>query len=167
MVDQNQAAVALMSAGLCHSASISSGFGWDTHDDITEQHGLYQSLFEGLNDLVNRLTAANLFDETIIVVVSEMTRTPRLNQDGGKDHWPVTSALLIGGELEGGRTLGGTDEETLDALPINLSTGQVDMNASTKLDYSNFVAGVLQAAGVDTQIYLPGTEALRGIVNEG
>jgi uncharacterized protein (DUF1501 family) len=38
-----------------------------------------------------------------------MGRTPRLNSDRGKDHWPYTSMLMIGGGLPGGRTLGAYD----------------------------------------------------------
>ena len=167
MLQQNATTVALMAAGICHSASISTGTRWDTHDDITLQHPLYESLFEGLNDLVARLKEANLFDDTLIVVLSEMTRTPKLNKDGGKDHWPVTSAMVIGGSLDGGRTLGGTYLENLDAQKVQLKTGLVDAGASTKIEHSNFIAGVLHAAGVDSQQFLPDTEVLHGLIDEG
>ena len=41
----------------------------------------------------------------MVVVVSEMSRTPVMNSDNGKDHWSYTSALLFGGEyLEGGNS---------------------------------------------------------------
>ena len=166
MLEQNATAVSLLSSGLSHSASISTGTRWDTHDDITDQHPLFENLFIGLNDLVARLQAADLYDDTLIVVISEMTRTPKLNKDGGKDHWPVTSAMLIGSALQGGRTLGGTTPDTLDALPISLKTGQVDEAAPTKLEYPNFIAGVLHAAGVDTEQFLPGTEVLHGLIDE-
>jgi hypothetical protein len=166
MLEQNSTTVALMSAGICHSASISTGVSWDTHDDIADQHLRYELLFTGLTDLVGRLKAENLFDETMIVVLSEMTRTPKLNKDGGKDHWPVTSAMVIGGSVDGGRSLGGTDEDNLDAEQVNLKTGQVDSGASTKIGYSNFIAGLLHATGVDSQQFLPGTEVLHGFVDE-
>ena len=165
LLDQNQTAVSLMKSGLCHSASLQTQGRWDTHDDITEQNGLYVELFTGLRDLVQKLKANDLFDETLVVVISEMTRTPKMNQDGGKDHWPVTSAMLIGGGLEGSRTLGGTTEDTLDAMPVNLTNGRVDMASSTKLEYANFAAGVLRAVGVDHTEYFPDTEALHGIVD--
>ena len=167
LLEQNATAVELMAAGLCHSAAMTTETGWDTHDDITQQHALYENLFEGLNDLVARLVDANLYDETLIVVLSEMTRTPKLNKDGGKDHWPVTSAMVIGGGLDGGRTLGGTTAENLDAERVQLKTGKVDTSASTKIEYPNFIAGVLHAAGVDSQQFLPNTEVLHGFVDEG
>ena len=167
MIEQNATTVSLMSAGFCHSAAISTENGWDTHDDITDQHLLYERLFEGLNDLVSRLRSANLYDETLIVVLSEMTRTPKLNQDGGKDHWPVTSAMVIGGALEGGRTLGATTPEYLDADYVQLKTGRADSRASTKIEYANLIAGLLHAAGVESRQFLPNTEVLHGLVDEG
>ena len=93
-----------------------------------------------------------------------MTRTPKINSDGGKDHWPSTSALIVSGSIEGGRVLGGTDEGTLEALPVDLHTGSVDENGST-LSYDRFVAGVLHAVGVDTEEYLPNVEVLHGIID--
>ena len=54
--------IELMKAGLCHSASIDTGFNWDTHDTLTDQHGLYEALFSGLNVMVERLIDASMFD---------------------------------------------------------------------------------------------------------
>jgi hypothetical protein len=55
-------------------------------------------------------TGGSLLDETLVLSLSEMGRAPVINGSGGKDHWPYTSALLVGGGLSGGRVLGGTDE---------------------------------------------------------
>ena len=115
--------IELMKADCVISASIDTGFELARHESLTDQHGLYEALFSGLNVMVERLIDASMFDDTPIVVLSEMTRTPKTNADNGKDHWPSTSALLISGELAGGRTLGGTSEGELEALPIDLSTG--------------------------------------------
>ena len=43
----------------------------------------------------------------------------------GKDHWPVTSALIIGGDSSGGRVLGGTDNDFL-SRPVDMATGEID-----------------------------------------
>ena len=162
---QANTVIQVLSSGLCHSAALETTQSWDTHDDIEDQNDLYQSLFSGLNDLVVGLQGAGLFEETLIVVLSEMTRTPKLNSDGGKDHWPSTSALLIGGGLSGGRVLGGSDRDTLDALPVNLNTGSVDESSGKTLSYESFAAGVLHAAGVDANTYLPNVEVLHGIID--
>ena len=162
--DQAALSITLLESAMCHSVAIETPTSWDTHDDIADQNNLYNALFSGINDLVDGLIAKGLFDDTLIVVLSEMTRTPKLNQDGGKDHWPSTSALLIGGALTGGRVLGGSSEDTLEALPVDLNDGTVDTAGST-LNYERFVAGVLHAAGIETTEYLPNVEVLHGIVD--
>ena len=162
---QADIATILMSEGLCHSGSLRFPVSFDTHDDISQQHDLFESLFEGLDDLAEALRSSSLWDETIVVVVSEMTRTPKLNRDGGKDHWPTTSALIFGGGISGGRVLGGTSFETIDSLPVNLATGQVDEASGRTLDYQRFVAGLLHAAGTDPAEHLPNVEVLHGIVD--
>jgi uncharacterized protein (DUF1501 family) len=88
-----------------------------------------------------------------------MGRTPRLNADAGKDHWPVTSAMLLGAGVRGGRMLGGTSDE-LDALSIDLQSGAIDAGGK-QLQAGNLVAGVLETLGVDPEAYLPGVEPLR------
>ena len=72
---------------------------------------------------------------------------------------------MFGGGLDGGRVLGGTTTSTLDALPVNLESGQVDESRDTVITYGRFAAGVLHAAGVDTGVYMPDEEVLHGIVD--
>ena len=162
--EQADLAVTLLNSGMCHSVALETPQSWDTHDTITDQNNLYRSLFSGLNDLITGLQSNGLFEDTMIVVLSEMTRTPKLNQDGGKDHWPSTSALLISGGLDGGRVLGGTSEDTLEALPVNLNTGLVDTSGSS-LSFERFIAGVLHASGIEANDYLPNVEVLHGIID--
>jgi uncharacterized protein (DUF1501 family) len=93
--------------------------------------------------------------------VSEMGRTPLLNATGGKDHWPVTSALLLGGGVPGGRVLGGTTD-LLAARSVDLATG-MPAQGGKQLQYSNFAAGLLAAVGVDPAVYLPNAEPLHAL----
>jgi len=53
----------------------------------------------------------SLLDQTTVLVMSEMGRTPIHNAAIGKDHWPVTSAMLVGAGVAGGRVVGATDDE--------------------------------------------------------
>jgi uncharacterized protein (DUF1501 family) len=89
-----------------------------------------------------------------------MGRAPLGNADSGKDHWPVTSALVLGGGVAGGRAYGGTDDQCIDQ-PVDLATGRVDP-AGVRLYTANVLAGVLELVGVDSSQYLPGVEPLRG-----
>ena len=98
--------------------------------------------------------------ETVILVLSEMSRTPRLNGQNGKDHWPVTSAMVIGGGVRGGRAYGGTTNG-LEARPIDLATGDAVATGGT-LQTNQLAAGVLELCGADPAPWFPGVEALRG-----
>jgi hypothetical protein len=141
---------------------------WDTHSGNAGQSMLNEGLYAGLLALVDELsvrpgeaTGSKLIDETVVVVVSEMGRTPRLNDQAGKDHWPVTSAIVVGGGLSGGRVLGGTDA-MLQAQTVDLATGQVD-ESGVALQYGNLAAGLLAVAGVDPTAYLANSEPLHAL----
>jgi hypothetical protein len=150
----------LLSSGLCHTISVDAGPRFDTHDDNAEQHPAWEATFAGLDRLMAELRDGDLLDDTVVLVVSEMTRTPRRNQAGGKDHWPLTSALVMGAGVAGGRVLGGTDDR-LDALPVDLATGVLDPNGVVPR-YDNLAAGILELCGADPGRWVPGVEAYRG-----
>ena len=141
---------------------------WDTHENNPRQADQHAMFFAGLKSLLDELTARDgkqpgnkMIDETVVAVVSEMGRTPKLNDDNGKDHWPVTSALVIGAGVRGGSVIGATNDR-LDALSIDLRTGSVD-EGGKQLQYGNLAAGLLQLVGVDPAPYLPGSEPLDAI----
>ncbi len=95
--------------------------GWDTHQDLYTRLkegytgaripvGLVPSLDTALAALIDDLIDRGLFDETLIVVMGEFGRTPKLNPAGGRDHWPrVFSVLLAGGGAPAGLVLGASD----------------------------------------------------------
>jgi len=155
---QMEIAVTALRGGLCHSVLLQTS-GWDTHDDNTEQTERHESLFGALSTLVDKLDQERLSDSTLLVVLSEMGRTPKLNAGGGKDHWPVTSALVFGAGVRGGRVLGATDD-SLGALSLNLGSGTADPNGR-QLQTGNLVAGLLEYVGVDPAPHFPEVEPLR------
>lgn len=133
--------------------------GWDTHTINATQREQHEMLYTALDGLMMDLDAEGMLDDTLVVVLSEMGRTPKLNNEVGKDHWPVTSAMFLGGSVAGGRSFGGTDDE-LRALSMNLQTGALDA-AGKQLQTSNLVAGILDAVGVDVERVYPGVEPFR------
>jgi hypothetical protein len=151
----------LFDQGLCRAAMFDSGSQWDTHYATIPQHGYYQALFSDLHGLVDQLAARGLLDRVLVCVVSEMTRTPLRNGLLGKDHWPHTSALFIGGGVEGGRVRGGTDDQ-LESLPVDLATGELDPSGSL-IRYDNLAAGLLDHLGVDAEAWFPGVTPFRGL----
>ncbi|QDU92579.1 DUF1501 domain-containing protein [Lignipirellula cremea] len=95
--------------------------GWDTHEDLATRLkdgykgarvpvGLAPSLDRALSALVDDLKDRGLLEETLVVVMGEFGRTPKLNLRGGRDHWPrVFSAAVAGGGVRGGQVIGASD----------------------------------------------------------
>jgi hypothetical protein len=156
------AAVDLLSQRLCHTVMIDSGQPFDTHDDNAAQHGSFNMLFGGLSTLMESLEGAGLAHNTTVAVLSEMTRTPKRNADGGKDHWPTTSALLFGAGVAGGQVFGATSDG-LDSLAVDLQSG-APHEAGIVPRYDHFAAGLLELTGVDPAAWLPSTEVYRGFI---
>lgn len=158
---QIDVATSALEGGLCHATMLETS-GWDTHDDNTQQHVLHENLFANLLLLAQTLEQKALLSRSVVVVLSEMGRTPKLNAGGGKDHWPVTSALVFGAGVRGDRVIGGTDDQ-LGARSVNLQSGVVD-NAGKQLQTGNLAAGVLELVGVDSSAHFPGVEVLDALV---
>jgi uncharacterized protein (DUF1501 family) len=79
---------------------------------VANQHRahLLPAFDRGLSALIEDLEARGLLDSTLIVVMGEFGRTPRINKDGGRDHWPdCYSVLFIGGGVQGGAVHGVSD----------------------------------------------------------
>lgn len=150
--------VRALAEGLSQVAFLQAG-DWDTHVDNGRQNGINETFYTGLDQLATQLDDADLLDRTTVVVMSEMGRTPRLNSRDGKDHWPVTSAIVLGAGVRGSSVVGATDDQ-LDALSIDLETGVADPDGS-QLQTPNLVAGLLENVGVDPAPYFPGSEPFR------
>ncbi|MFK7735416.1 MAG: DUF1501 domain-containing protein [Pirellulaceae bacterium] len=103
--------------------------GWDMHRDITGNfRRTMPPLDQALAALLSDLDSRGLLDSTLVIVSSEFGRTPKINSDAGRDHWPkVFSAMLAGGGIKRGYVHGASDptgaEPDLDAVsPENLAT---------------------------------------------
>ncbi len=95
--------------------------GWDTHENLYTRLkegytgakvgvGLIPSLDLAVSALIDDLKRSGLLDETLVVVMGEFGRTPKINQSGGRDHWPrVFSVALAGGGVKGGQVVGASD----------------------------------------------------------
>ena len=65
---------------------------------------------QALSALLTDLADRRLLQDTLIVVMGEFGRTPKLNTAGGRDHWPrAFSVLLAGGGVRGGQVVGQSD----------------------------------------------------------
>lgn len=154
LIQQADLAVDFLAGDLCRAVTLDSRRFWDTHDGNDLQHANYQALFEGLDHLVAELDTSGLLASTMVVVLSEFTRTPKLNSSLGKDHWPYASFLVAGAGVRGGRVVGASDD-SLQSLPVDLATGEAD-DGGVLNKYDNVAAGVLAALDVDPGPWYPG-----------
>ena len=96
--------------------------GWDTHDNAVNRlagtfnkgkriyRGKLPDLDQAWSALIGDLEVRGLLDETLVVLMGEFGRTPKLNARGGRDHWPrANSVLLAGGGIKRGVVVGKTD----------------------------------------------------------
>jgi hypothetical protein len=121
------------------------GQGYDSHRDhlnwsrtqlMPPTDAAFAALIEDLSD-------RGLLDETLVILMGEFGRTPRFNNNGGRDHWPnCFSVVLAGGGVRGGQAIGTSDRSA--AYPT-----------STAYSPQDLMATLYQCAGIDplTTIY--------------
>jgi len=84
---------------------------WDFHSENFSGMRSHAPLFDqGLSALIEDLHERGMADDVLVVAWGEFGRTPMINKDAGRDHWPrVGGALLAGGGLRTGQVIGATD----------------------------------------------------------
>ncbi len=171
---QASVAIEALSAGVSRAVTVASpgsatGGNWDTHaqnDDL--QAPLWESLFQGLGFLMTLLDTTTgpsglpLSEDTLVLVLSEMGRTPALNGVLGKDHWPYTSAMLVGKGITGDRMIGGFDAG-FGGLPVDAASGEVVADGPL-LSAEALGATVLAWADIDPGPYTAGVAPISGVL---
>ena len=104
---------------------------WDTHALNFQElkNRLMPSADRPIAALLHDLEDRGLLDETLVIWNSEFGRTPRINQNAGRDHWgPCNSVVMAGGGVPGGQVYGATDEQA--AYPLRDRVTQDDIAAT-------------------------------------
>ncbi len=157
-------AIELFRLGLSRTAMVGIAGGWDTHANNLRQGMQFEDFFAVLDEVMERLSTTPgtykpwMSDEVTIVALSEFGRTPLLNGGNGKDHWPFSSALVVGAGVAGNRRVGATDEG-LVGIPVDFSTGLADDNGDM-LGCENLGVTLLRMASLDPGQFLPGVAEL-------
>jgi hypothetical protein len=105
--------------------------GWDTHQNAfdTLSNRLCPELDKGMGALMADLEQRGLLDNTLVVWMGDFGRTPRINQDGGRDHWPNSWSVVMGGAgMKGGQVIGATDKDGVDI--VDQPVGVMDLVGS-------------------------------------
>ncbi len=114
---------------------------WDTHKDnfAAMKDRLVPPMEQAFDALLGDLTERGLLDSTLVVWMGDFGRTPAINKDAGRDHWPQCySVVLAGGGIRGGQVVGSSD-----------STGSYP--ASSPVTPADLHATILTALGYDSK----------------
>lgn len=114
---------------------------WDTHVEGVDsmKNGFLPRWDQCYSALIEDLDQRGLLDTTMVIAWGEFGRTPRVNKDNGRDHYPnVFSAALAGGPIKGGRVVGSSDSK--GAFPLDNPKSPQDV-----------LATMYQHLGVDTE----------------
>ena len=87
--------------------------GWDLHQNcFTTLETKLPELDKAMSALVDDLSQRGLLENTVILWMGEFGRTPRINGNAGRDHFPAAwSAVLAGGGIAGGQAYGATSDD--------------------------------------------------------
>lgn len=119
---QAEIALASFKAGVCVSANLTIGQ-FDSHANNDEdQMKLIPEFLAGIAYLTRRAEELKIRDKLVIVIQSEMGRTPNYNKGKGKDHWSIGSIMFMGQGIKGNRVIGATDggQFTVPIDPVTL-----------------------------------------------
>ncbi len=114
---------------------------WDTHVDNFNKmkNTLVPPMEQAFSALVEDLSERGLLDQTIVLWMGDFGRTPHINKDAGRDHWPSCySMVLAGGGIRGGQVIGESD--AIGGQPAAQPVTPADVHAT-----------VLSALGYDPQ----------------
>lgn len=122
-----EAGVPMINVSYCHTPSGS----WDTHGNNFRKmkDSLGPTFDSAFTALVEDLADRGLLDETLVIANAEFGRTPTINKNAGRDHWPwVYSLALAGAGIQGGTVHGASDASA--AYPTVHPHGPEDMAAT-------------------------------------
>ncbi|QEL20973.1 DUF1501 domain-containing protein [Limnoglobus roseus] len=126
----------LVEAGVA-AVEVSLG-GWDMHNGIfAALQRRLPELDKGMSALTRDLADRGKLKDTVIVWMGDFGRTPKINQNGGRDHWPRCWSVVVGGgNIKGGVAYGATDEN---------GTGVKD----SPVDILDLYATIYKGLGID------------------
>jgi hypothetical protein len=158
----------LIEAG-CGFITVQSA-GWDMHADGNNpgikagMEMLGPPLDRGLSVFLSDLKERGLIDKTLVIVTGDFGRTPRINKNGGRDHWPGLGTLaLFGGSLKTGQVVGQSARDNSAPATDPVTLGHL---LSTVMHHLFDVGAVRIARGLPTDLLnlLSNTEPIPGTI---
>ncbi len=166
-----QAEIALSSfkAGVAVSANLSIGQ-FDSHaNNDRDQMKLIPEFLAGIDYVMKRSEALGIREKLVVVIQSEMGRTPTYNKGEGKDHWSIGSIMFMGQGIRGKRVLGATDEKQF-LIPIHPESLAKDPEKGIRVRPEHIHTALREHAGIADHPFskrfplkVPETELLKGL----
>ena len=147
LAQQAEIALASFKAGVCVSANLSIGQ-FDSHaNNDVDQMKLLPELLAGIAYTLRRAEALKIRDRLVVVMQSEMGRTPTYNKGNGKDHWSIGSVMFLGPGIKGNRVIGATDEKQF-GVNLNPATLATDKDKGIKVRPEHIHEALREFAGI-------------------
>ena len=167
---QADIALAAFKAGVCVSANLSIGQ-FDSHaNNDPDQMKLLPELLAGVDYLLAKSEELKIRERMVVIIQSEMGRTPNYNQGDGKDHWSIGSIMFMGQGIAGNRVIGATNDEQF-LRPIDPKTLEIDEEKGVRVRPEHIHTALREFAGIEAHPFsqqyplkTPPAEQLRGLL---
>ncbi len=145
---QAKMGLAAFRANLAISMTVNYG-GFDTHSNHDSRHfPRLRIVLEGIDWILQEAERQQVADRVILVVGSDFGRTPGYNRNNGKDHWPITSMMMMGPGIAGNRVVGLTDDRHR-VVNINPTTLQPDATGGKRIKAEDVHSFLRKLAGIE------------------
>ena len=145
---QIQVAMAAFRAGITVSVNLNIG-GFDTHGNHDASHiPRLLNILDGLDFLWQEAENQNIGDNFVALCGSDFGRTPGYNDTNGKDHWAITSLMMMGKGIGGNKVIGATNERhgAFNWDPKTLKQSETGIHIEPRHVHAN----LRKLAGIDT-----------------
>ncbi|HLF94720.1 MAG TPA: DUF1501 domain-containing protein [Planctomycetota bacterium] len=149
---QADIALASFKAGVCVSANLTIGQ-FDSHNNNdADQMKLIPEFLAGIDYLLRRAEELKIREQMVVVIQSEMGRTPTYNNGKGKDHWSIGSIMFLGRGIKGGRVIGATDEKQF-LVPLDPKTLATDKERGIRVRPEHLHHALREFAGIEAHAF--------------
>ena len=149
---QTDIALASFKAGVCVSANLSIGQ-FDSHNNNdADQMKLIPEFLAGVDYLFRKAEDLKIREKLVVILQSEMGRTPNYNTGNGKDHWSIGSIMFLGAGITGNRVIGATDEQQ-QAVPVHPKTLEIDKENGVRVRPEHVNLALRDLAGIQNHAF--------------
>jgi hypothetical protein len=168
---QADIALASFKAGVGVSANLSIGQ-FDSHaNNDADQMKLIPEFLAGIDYLLAKAEELQIHEKLVVIMQSEMGRTPTYNNGNGKDHWSIGSMMFLGRGIQGNRLVGATDEKQF-LVPLDPKSLATSPENGIRIRPEHIHQSLREFAGIDAHEFskqfplkVPDAEHLCGLIS--